>query len=133
MIIKTPNFIFWNSIKNFTAKEFNSDDMSKPLVLGLQQVRDYTGRKIKIKSGYRAGDKGLHGLKMAADISIEGLHVVDQFLIIVRFNIFTGIGIYPNWNEPGLHVDVRHKSARWGSLKPKEYVELNLDFFKKII
>lgn len=129
------NNIFWESIKNFTSAEFNSDEMSISLIVGLQKVRDYVDRKIIIKSGYRKG-KGYHGLKMAADIAIEGLHVVDQYLVVNRFNIFNGIGIYPNWNTPGLHVDIRPHvdyNAQWGCFQTGKYVSLNHSFFKKIV
>lgn len=130
----------WEDIDDFAPVEFGAVGMSKILVFTLQDMRDYTGRRINIhkNGGYRSGNKGYHPLKMAADIDIEGLHVIDQYLIAERFDAFNGIGVYPLWNSPGLHVDVRPKSktafdSRWGCFESGNYVKLDYEFFKRII
>lgn len=125
----------WDNTK-FTPKEFGASDMNPILIKALQHLRSYVGVPIHIHSGYRKGNTGYHPLKMAADIHIEGMHVVDQYLTAERFPAFTGIGVYPNWNNPGLHVDVRplpirEFGARWVSPKSKVYVALNKDFLIK--
>ena len=135
----TMTYEMWQDIDNFIPGEFKTIQMSQVLIFTLQGMRDYVGRKINIHSGYRPGSTGYHPLKMAADIDIEGLHVIDQYLIAERFDAFNGIGVYPNWDSPGIHVDVRlHKErksfdARWGCFEPGEYVSLNYEFFKKVI
>ena len=129
----------WQDIKNFTPDRFGTIQMSKVLIYTLQDMRNYTGRRTYIHSGYRKGNKGYHPLKMAVDLHIEGLHVIDQYLIAERFDAFNGIGVYPNWNMPGLHLDVRPCSerkaydARWGCFEPGDYVKLNYEFFKKVM
>ena len=128
----------WSGVANFTSKEFGTIYMAKDLISALQEVRNYTGRRINIHSGFRPGDKGYHPLGMAADLDIEKMHVIDQYLVTERFNTFGGIGVYPNWSNPGLHLDVRPKkksvsNSRWGSFKHGEYVKLNYGFFKQII
>ena len=128
----------WSNVANFDYTEFGTIYMSKTLIYNLQKLRDYTGRRINIHSGFRKGNKGYHPLKMAADLDIEGMHVVDQYLTAERLDAFNGIGVYPNWGKPGLHLDVRTKTtsafdSRWGSFEPGKYVQLNYEFFKQII
>lgn len=135
---KTMTYEMWEDIDDFAPVEFGAVDMSKILVYTLQDMRTYTGRIVNVHSGYRPGSTGYHPLKMAADIDIEGLHVIDQYLIAERFDAFNGLGVYPLWNRPGLHVDVRLKSkaaydSRWGRFEPGNYVKLDYEFFKKIM
>ncbi|MCK4822302.1 hypothetical protein KA005_41450, partial [bacterium] len=47
-----------------------------------------------------------------------------QYLVDMQLDNFVGLGIYPEWNNPGFHLDTRGKKARW--LKQGgEYVALN--------
>jgi len=60
---------------------------------------------------------------MAADVHIQGLHPIDQFLYVERQQLFTGIGIYGSdvWHNPGLHVDLRDgRAARWAFKSGKD-------------
>ncbi|HHL40886.1 MAG TPA: hypothetical protein ENJ37_10305 [Deltaproteobacteria bacterium] len=38
--------------------------------------------------------------------ALDGLQVTDR----------VGLGIYPHWNSPGFHLDVRGEKRRWGRL-----------------
>lgn len=132
------NYSMWNSINDFTPDEFGAVDMNGILIFTIQEMRKYVDRKVIVHSGYRPGDKGYHPLKMAADIHIEGLHVIDQYLVAERFDAFNGIGVYPLWKRPGLHLDVRPNGklgfdARWGRFEPGNYVKLSYDFFRRIV
>jgi len=135
----TMTYEMWEDIPNFSPGEFNTTNMSQILIYTLQDMRDYTGRKINIHSGFRPGSTGYHPLKMASDLDIEGLHVIDMYLIAERFDALNGIGVYPNWNNPGIHVDVRPRKerkafdARWGCFVSGEYVKLDYEFFKKVV
>lgn len=134
----TMTYETWKDIENFKPKNFGTIYMSQVLIYTLQDMRDYTGRRIFIHNGYRVGTSGYHPLKMAADLHIEGLHVIDQYLIAERFDAFNGIGVYPNWNNSGIHVDVRPYTkqgidSRWGCFEPGQYVKLDYEFFRKII
>lgn len=126
----------WEDIKNFKPKNFGTIYMSKILIYTLQDMRDYTGRRTFIHSGYRAGTSGYHPLKMAADLHIEGLHIIDQLLIAMRFDNFNGIGAYLWWNSPGLHLDVRPKNnkfdhdARWLSVEKGKYIPMTAENLK---
>lgn len=125
----------WGSVKNFSHKEFGCIDMDGVLIYTLQELRKYVGKPIIIHCGFEQRWSGYHPKKCAADLHIQGLHVVDQFLVASRFDNFNGIGVY-KW---GLHIDTRPKTnkmqhnARWGCLKPGIYVPLDKSFFKKIL
>jgi hypothetical protein len=44
-------------------------------------------------------------------------------MILKELQVFNqvGLGIYPDWNSPGFHLDVRGSYARWGRIG-KDYV-----------
>lgn len=124
--------INWGAVKYFTPDE-NWGDVSKinpRLVYLLNTLRDFVKKPIRIhRYAYEPRDKGQHPLGNAADMHIEDMHIMDQFFAASRFN-FTGIGAYPNWNNPGLHVDCRpleiyQPTARWMCLKAGEYLPLD--------
>ena len=128
----------WEMIKHFTKDENwgNSEKMSLTLVYTLDRLREYIGKPIVIHCGYELRDTGgQHPLGNAVDCHCEGIHLVDFFLAASRFTEFMGIGIYLNWENPGLHLDVRaeHKRAQWGCFTSKKYVPLNKEFLMKLI
>ena len=64
-----------------------------------------------INSDYRKGDTGFHGKGEAIDtvfyIAEPGdVNLIEQLIFALRFN-FGGVGFYPYWNTPGLHIDTR--------------------------
>lgn len=128
--------IQWKKINNFTPEESWGDPMAMDieLVRELDALRAYTGRRIVIHCGYEAREgKGYHPRGQAADIHIEDLSLMDAFLSASRFKRFRGIGVYPWWNSPGLHVDTRFLNhgeprALWASTGPLEYRPFDLEF-----
>ena len=59
-----------------------------------------------------------------------------MFLLVEKSDLFKGIGVYPNWNNPGLHIDMRRTEARWGcwnNKTPNVYVPLDSVFWKRFI
>lgn len=55
----------------------------------------------------------LHGRKLTKS------ELAFLFGKIVELRLFSGIGVYPNWNTPGVHLDVREdrtvtSPAQWG-------------------
>jgi len=129
----------WKGIKYFTPSEFGCEDMNGILIYTLENLRKYVGRKVVVHCGYEEREtNGYHPKKCAVDIHIEGLNVVDQFLVASRFDAFNGIGVYPYWNSPGLHLDTRPiatkflSDSRWGCNKAGEYVKLDSEFFRGI-
>lgn len=115
----------------FSLRELTCSDMDKELIRKLLALRIATNRKIYIHSGYRKGDRGMHGKKKAFDIHIDGMSIFDQYIAAEKIG-FGGIGVYPYWNNPGLHIDVRKDHKRWGRDCRGNYVALTSRFIKNI-
>ena len=73
---------------------------------------------------------GALGLAQDWDCGIKDPEeLFDMYLTIERLNYWEGIGLYPHWNRPGFHVDIRsqeHPSARarWFRIKGGTYFPL---------
>jgi hypothetical protein len=134
-------------VRYFKREEFGDPDkIVDELVFALDDLREWLGKPIHIHCAWE-DRPGYHGTGEAADIHIEGLSLIDQWIAVERFSQFNGIGLYPHWNNPGLHVDVRgrHKikstHARWGAKSYKgdngkwvnTYVPLDSAFVKLIL
>lgn len=139
----------WEIIKYFKPVEFgkNGKWMQEQLMRRLDNMREYIGKVIHCEpehpgGGYRlkpasAQDKSYHYQGLAVDIHIEGLSLAEMYLLAEKYN-FTGIGVYPKWNNPGLHVDMRPvaeygRGSRWGCTESKKYVDLDVEFLKKYV
>lgn len=131
----------WKEIRHFSPVENWGDasKMSYDLLRRLDALREFCGNGIVIHCGYETGghsEKSQHYLGNAADLHIEGVSLINQYLLAERFD-FAGIGLYPGWNRPGLHCDVRLKAKeesynRWARLNGK-YVFLNEAVLRRII
>ena len=124
----------WRGVEFFGIDERWGDpfQMETGIIYELEALRQYVDRPINVHCGYeQRATGGFHGYGMAVDFDIEGMHVVDQYLAASRFDGFNGLGLYPNWNKPGLHGDCRSKpqrffaDARW--ISPSQGVYLPLD------
>lgn len=129
----------WSKVKHFKPSEFgeHADKMNPLLIYSLDALRKSAGCPIKINCAYRPGDDKEHGKGNAVDIVIGKLSVMDQFFMAEKTRLFTGIGIYPYWNTPGIHVDIRElkpneHGARWGRNAAGVYVALDWKFVKAI-
>ena len=103
--------------------------MSPFLIFRLNKLREYIKKPIVIHRGFDL-DSLSHGTGEAADFHIVDMHVIDQYLVAERFG-FGGLGVYPDWNNPGLHADVRAEPARWGCWNKgdkKIYIKLDKRF-----
>ena len=86
--------------------------------------------RIIIHAGYATSghsDGSQHYQGNAADFHIETsipYHVqIDRMLnILMRLQVAdrVGLGIYPDWNNPGFHLDVRGRRARWGFIGSRQ-------------
>lgn len=125
--------INWAKVRYFIPPEFgaSADKMSPDLIYALDQLRDFCKQPIRINSAYRANDPGsTHNAGLAADIVISGLSLIDQYLVAEKLGLFTGIGLYPFWNTPGLHLDTRklkkgEPGKRWIRDAKGNYIALN--------
>ncbi len=46
-----------------------------------------------------------HTLALAADLHVEGMGL-QVMAALAKKSGFRGVGLYPNWNPPGIHVDL---------------------------
>jgi hypothetical protein len=130
----------WQQIKYFTPAENWGDParMDSALILELDRLRHFLGHPIIIHCGYEVRDgRGFHPQGLAVDCHCPFYEPLEFFFAAVRFN-FTGFGIYPWWNNPGLHLDKRPTGpaayrALWGSTGPKRYVDFDGRFIRGLI
>jgi uncharacterized protein YcbK (DUF882 family) len=135
----------WKNIQHFTKDENWGDwkKMNVAVVWMLDRMRDFIERPIVLHCGYEDGghtENSQHYLGNAVDCHIVGLSLIDQYLLAERFN-WNGIGVYPDFNNPGLHLDCRTLlandiSKRWACYKingVNDYVQLDKHVFKYII
>jgi uncharacterized protein YcbK (DUF882 family) len=127
----------WAALDYFSPGEKwgDPDGMDYALLRGLERLRKFTGKKITIHCGKEPRTRGWHPTGRAADLHIEGLTLMEQWLAAARFSVFTGLGVYTWWHRPGLHLDTRplaHQGpiARWGSTGPGVYVPLDTAFIR---
>ena len=103
----------WRYIKFLKPDEFgkNWGNMDFRAIKLLDEMRQVIGKPIIIHSAYDISghiEDSQHGKIpcTAIDFHIDGLGLLDQLLFAERFP-WTGIGVYPHWNNPGLHCDLR--------------------------
>jgi len=128
----------WERITHFRPSEKWGDwrKVAARLIYCLDLLRTAAGRPIIVHcayetEGHTAGS--YHYLGMAADIHIVGLHVVDQFLLASRLPDFGGIGAYPYWAAPGIHVDIGQPGRRWARDANGTYVPMNWEFIRSLM
>jgi uncharacterized protein YcbK (DUF882 family) len=135
----------WKEIKHFSPNENWGDwtKMAKNLFLALDKFREYVGHPVYVNCGYATNghtNKSYHYKGMAVDIHVKNVNVIDQFLAAERIDEFNGIGLYPDWRNPGLHLDIRpknqkfEKDSRWLAIRlngKQTYIALNSVNIKK--
>jgi len=145
----------WNKVQYFTPNENWGDwtKLEKNVIFLLDRMRGEIGRSIIIHCAYEAGGhstQSQHYLGRAVDCHIKNTPLLEQYLLAERYG-WSGIGLYTDWNNPGLHLDLRresddyddltlYKGARWGRKKIWQaggmktvYVALDQEFIKHII
>lgn len=132
----------WRTIQYFNPNEAWGDParMDYELLLLLDSLREYIGKPIYIHCGYETeghSENSYHYKGKAVDCHITGISLTDFYIAATRFH-FGGIGVYPIWNNPGLHLDTRPwgqgmPRSFWGAVRPKEYVALNENYFSSVV
>lgn len=94
----------------------DASKMNKWVVLELDAALSHLGRPFHIDCGCQGSHvaNSEHAPGDAVDVCFPGasrLDLLDIFLEVSRFK-FTGIGVYPDWKMPGLHVDFRKAPYR---------------------
>lgn len=145
----------WAKVKHFKPTENWGDwtKIEKAVIFLLDRMRENMGQSIIIHCAYDSSGHSTnsqHYLGRAVDLHIQNVPLIDQYLLAERYG-WRGIGVYTDWNNPGLHLDLRrvgdysddytlYRGARWGRqnkwqdgvIKPV-YVALDTEFFKHVI
>lgn len=130
---------FWDKIKHFDQEENWGDwrKVNPQLIINLDKLRELANKPIVIHCAYATrghSEHSQHYKGLAADLHIVGLNAVDQFLLAEKSGLFTGIGIYPYWNNPGLHLDIRDGAfKRWACNAAGVYTALNSKFLQEAL
>lgn len=138
----------WEQIKRFRREEFDYPDKldMRLIVMAdamlVRETRYRPGLQFIVHNDYRPGDPKTHGMGWALDGHfqikhsgcIKNLSIEDQFFICMRYP-FGGVGIYPWWTHPGVHIDVKPRSLSdrrrmWLSPAEKDYLPVE-DYFLK--
>ena len=108
-----------------TGDSFGAPErMSGLVLLVIWVIRFSTGWKIRVNHGHKTGGhskNSQHYKGTALDFHFitetpfyEQILKVEQILKAWQLFDFVGLGIYPDWNTPGFHIDARGSKARWG-------------------
>ena len=123
----------WKKIRYFTPDEEwgNAGKVNPYLIIALDELRHKVGSPIIVHCAYSTSGhskNSMHYEGKAVDFHIKGMSLVDQYLAAEKIGLFNGIGVYPFWNNPGLHIDIRTKPARWGRNAAGVLCALNAKF-----
>jgi hypothetical protein len=113
---------FWASIWHFKPEEFAAPEepasglkMNFAVVRTLDDLREKSGHPIVVHQNggfsFRGHcDGSLHYSGRAIDFHFDwpDLMLRQQAMLVFGMGRFCGIGIYPEWNHPGFHVDMRY-------------------------
>jgi len=106
----------WNQLRYFSRFENwgDPDKMDFRLLKTLDRLRAFVGHPCIIHCGTQGqhSPNSLHYQGLAVDCHFVNVSLIDQWLAAERFSEFTGIGLYPEWQNPGLHLDIRKTNIR---------------------
>ena len=132
--------IDWADIRYFGPDDNFGDPgkMDSELIYALDTFRNYVGKPVIVHCGWEERTYGYHPKGMAVDCHVIDMALFDQYMTASRFMSFRGIGVYPWWRCPGLHLDSRPlqkygRRALWGSTAPKQYVKLTKQFLYRTL
>ncbi len=140
-------YVSFQQVRHFKPSEVgdapDGNRMNLTLMWKLDMMRDVAGNKLRIEPYHPNGgfaDQGHTGnwhcykeneaserVGYAIDFHIVNLTLEEMFRLASLF-LFKGIGVYPHWNNRGLHVDERLTSscqtATWLRNSSGKYVAL---------
>lgn len=131
----------WQVIKpHFNRSEkWGDPDRVDPITLTvLYLVRKEVGVPIIIKLAYEESghtENSYHYVGKAIDFHINNLPFlvavdsVERALRRLKLFNFVGLGIYPDWNSPGFHLDTRGHFARWSAQYHKKDGHLIQEYY----
>ena len=119
--------MLWENIRFFKPEEFghNVEKMDIVAIYTLDDMRFIEAEKRRIEgkepiiitineawAERPSNPTSMHPQGKAIDCVIRNaktkkpLPIIEQFLIAIHYS-WTGIGFYPFWKDPGLHLDIR--------------------------
>lgn len=135
----------WINIKYFRKSEFkpfgqalDDWDMDPTLMDNLDYFRLQISKPIYIhqNGGFAISGhspRSFHYKGQAADFHIQGLNVIEQAIYVWSWGAFSGVGVYPYWLNPGLHVDIRGRRLCWYKGEDNKYHYFKWEEFPKMI
>ena len=122
------NAHLWSLVEHFDLFENWGDPykMWVLLVYYLDAFRDYLCKPLIVNCGWEVRNSGWHPSGAAVDLYCPGMNYKLLAFKAMQFP-FTGLGLYPFWNRPGLHLDVRpldnddHRRRVWYRDKAGKY------------
>jgi len=135
----------WGLIKHFTSTEFKHPlEMDKDFMLKIDSFRQWLGYKIHVHADARPDGKGhsknsYHYFGQALDFHCrdEKDNIINPWKILMAALVWgwSGIGVYPHWLHPGMHLDARYpakyfansiwirENGVYKSLKPMDIIK----------
>ena len=97
---------------HFHRQEFKDDpyQLDRGIVFILRNMRIESGHPCAVHCGWADGaghsTNSWHYKGRALDVNFKEMSLVDQVKLAYKHGC-TGIGAYPTWHEPGIHIDNR--------------------------
>lgn len=120
-------------LRYFKPSEFSNPGMMETALLEqLDEARHRLGYPLRITSSFRpgavapSGGPSQHAAGAAVDMHSPGMPCVELYLALERMELFGGIGIYPWWTHPGVHVDIGPRGRRWVCASVGRYYPLTM-------
>ena len=123
-------FKVWRLIKAYFKPSWTSDQFGQPakmsgfVLIAIWILRFETGWKLKVNHGFKTdghSKNSQHYKGTAVDFRFvtntsyyDQIKRVEEILKAWQLWNFVGLGLYPDWNNPGFHIDARGHKARWG-------------------
>lgn len=134
ILSRVIEMVNWKRIRNYERKEWvtDPDKVDDKLVLLVDSLTSVMKEQFGantfgiIHVAYEVGGHAVgsqHYQGKAVDLHFVNVPLLEQFLWATRFP-FNGVGVYPYWRRPGLHLDIRDSStfvARWWKDQEGEY------------
>lgn len=140
-MVTSPNRLDWEGVRHFTPEEWTTNPgmVSKELVMMVDQLREDCGHPIIIHVAWEPTgheENSEHYLGLAVDLHIVDMPLFEQWVWAEQY-AFRGIGLYPYWNNPGLHVDIRRtpraRGYRWWRDQDGVYKAVNKQLYRILV
>lgn len=121
-VIKRMTDEMWGRVRGFYKGEKWGDPMMMAcdIIFALEEFRGilrkkYPGASIAVHCGYDTGGHAtdsMHYQGLAVDIHVIGVPLVEVIRLAMDSGLFDGIGCYPCWDSPGVHLDKRNLAEK---------------------